>query len=981
MPTEKKSVQDRIIQYATEIGWSYISRSEAEKLRKFDFNQTLPKEQARQASLFFDDILFEQANKFNNKLKYTKEELVRMLSQLRSDISGNREFLQYFRGEKTYHCTADNRDYNLQLINFDSNQKENIFHVTDEFYYFNGHYANRADIVFLINGIPVLVIECKNAIKDEAISIAVDQLRRYHNETPEMMIPEQLFTATESIGFSYGVTWNLSRRNIFNWKHDEVGNLELKVKSFLNINHILSLIKDYILFVEKDEELSKFILKQHQTKAVELCADRALDEQKHRGLIWHTQGSGKTFTIIKTAELLYKAPEAQKPTVIILLDRNELEDQMVRNLISLGIGTVELVKSRAHLDKLLEMDYRGIIVSMIHKFDEVKKSLNVRKNIYVLIDEAHRTTGGDLGTYLMATIPNATLIGFTGTPIDLTAYGKGTFKIFGIDDEKGYLHKYSIADSIKDGTTLPLYYAIAPNKLLVPSETLEKEFFSLAETEGISDIEELNKILQRAVVTKTFLKGQKRIDEISSFIAKHYVENIEPLKYKAFLVAVDREACALYKDALDKYLPLEYSRVVYTSAHNDTELLKKYYLEDNEEKQIRKDFAKVELYPKILIVTEKLLTGYDAPPLYAMYLDKPMRDHTLLQAIARVNRPFEDEVRGIKKPHGFVLDFIGIFDKLEKALSFDSDEVNAIVKDIDLLKKLFKKKIEEEAAKYILLAENPWTDKTTDKLIKYFKDKSKRTEFFTLFKQIEILYEIISPDSFLLPYLDNYYIISNIYLIVKNAFSKRVYVDKEVLRKTENLIKEKTVIEGLTYDVTNIFEINENTLDEIKKSNKPDDTKIINLVKSIENYVEASDKPLLLLSMKEKAERIQDDYEDKQETTQDTLERLDDLIKKSLEQQKEMIEKNFEEISYYAYLLLKEKQFKSPEEVARKIKEDFLKYTYWKDSEEELRELRKAVYFSTMKFEDETDKVEDKLDKIAQFVEQFFNYLFRAYNL
>jgi len=973
-PTEKKSVQDRIIQYATEIGWSYISRSDAEKLRKFDLSNTLPKEQARHASLFFDYLLYEQVKRFNPKYEETEGELVKKLSQLHSDISGNREFLQHLRAEKTFHSSADNRDYNLQLINYGTKSKENIYLVTDEFYYFNGHYANRADIVFLINGIPILVVECKNATKDEAISIAVDQLRRYHNETPEMMIPEQLYTATESIGFSYGVTWNLSRRNIFNWKHKEVGNLELKIKSFFNINHILSLIKDYILFVEKDEELSKFILKQHQTKAVELCVNRALDKQKQRGLIWHTQGSGKTFTIIKTAEILYKASEAQKPTVIILLDRNELEDQMVRNLKSLGIGAVELVKSRAHLDILLEKDYRGIIVSMIHKFDKVEKSLNVRENIYVLIDEAHRTTGGDLGTYLMATIPNASLIGFTGTPIDLTAYGKGTFKIFGIDDEKGYLHKYSIADSIKDGTTLPLYYAIASNKLLVPSETLEKEFFSLAETEGISDIEELNKILQRAVITKTFLKGIKRIDEIASFIAKHYVENIEPLKYKAFLVAVDREACAMYKEALDKYLPHEYSRVVYTSAHNDTELLKKYYLDDNEEKQIRKDFAKVEMFPKILIVTEKLLTGYDAPPLYAMYLDKPMRDHTLLQAIARVNRPFEDEIRGIKKPHGFVLDFIGIFDKLEKALSFDSDEVNAIVKDIGLLKNLFKKKIEEEASKYIKLAENPWTDKTTDKLIKYFKDKSKRSEFFTLYKQIEILYEIISPDKFLLPYLDNYYIMSNMYLIVKNAFSKRVYIDKEVLRKTEKLIKEKTVIDGLTHDVTDIFEINENTLSEIKKSNKPDDTKIINLVKSIENFVDTGDKPLLLLSMKEKAERIQDDYEDKQDTTQETLARLDDLIKKSLEQQKEMMEKNFEDISYTAYLLLKEKKFNSPEEVARKIKEEFLKYTYWKNSEEELRELRKAVYFSIM-------KVEDDLDKIAQFVEQFFNYLFKAYNL
>lgn len=972
-PIERISVQDRIIQYATETGWSYVNRSDSEKLRRFDYSHNLPKEQARHASLFFDDLLYEQVKRFNKKYENTKEELIRILSQLHYDITGNREFLNYLRGDKTFHSSADIREYNLNLINF-TDPTKNIYQVTDEYYYFNGHYANREDIVFLINGIPIIVIECKNATKDEAIAIGIDQLRRYHTETPEMMVPKQIFTATESLGFSYGVTWNLNRRNIFNWKHEEIGNLEAKVKTFCHIGHILSIIKDYILFVEKDEELSKFILKQHQTKAVELCVERGLDNKKHRGLVWHTQGSGKTFTIIKTAEMLYKAPEAEKPTILILLDRNELEDQMVRNLESLGIGAVELVRNRIHLDKLLEKDYRGIIISMIHKFDKVEKSLNDRKNIYVLIDEAHRTTGGDLGTYLMSTIPNATLIGFTGTPVDLTAYGKGTFKIFGIDDEKGYLHKYSIAESIRDGTTLPLYYAIAPNTLLVPSETLEKEFLALAETEGISDIEELNKILQRAVVTKTFLKGHQRIDEVAQFVAKHYVENVEPLGYKAFLVGVDREACALYKDALDKYLPPEYSKVVYTAAHNDTEHLKKYYIEEKEEKQVRKDFAKFEKLPKILIVTEKLLTGYDAPILYAMYLDKPMRDHTLLQAIARVNRPLEDEERGIKKPHGFVLDFIGIFDKLEKALAFDSDEVNAIVKDIELLKNLFKQKMENEGVEYLKLAEKPWTDHTTDKLIQYFKDKSKRAEFFTLYKQLEILYEIISPDKFLLPYLDNYNILSNMYLIVRNAFSGRVYVNKEVLRKTEDLIKKHSVIEGLIQDVTDIFEINENTIEEIKKNNKPDDTKVINLVKSIENYVDDGDKPLLLLSMKEKAEKIKENYEDRQETTQVTLERLEALIQVTLDRQKEMTEKNFDEITYFVYLLLIEKGFKIPEEIARNIREAFTKYPYWKNSEGELRELRQAVYFAIM-------KVEDDMDKIAQFVEQFFGYLFRAYDL
>src|SRR5665811_1061425 len=184
-------------------------------------------------------------------------------------------------------------------------------------------------------------------------------------------------------------------------------------------------------------------------------------------------------------------------------------------------------------------------------------------------------------------------------------------------------------------------------------------------------------------------------------IRDSYRENVEPLGYKAFLVGVDREACAFYKEELDKILPPEYSEVVYTGNNNDEAHLKRWHLEPTREKQIRKDFTKVDSNPKILIVTEKLLTGFDAPILYAMYLDKPMRDHTLLQAIARVNRPYENEAQEMVKPHGFVLDFVGIFDKLEKALAFDSDEVNAVIKDLALLKTLFKNKMELKVPAYL----------------------------------------------------------------------------------------------------------------------------------------------------------------------------------------------------------------------------------------------------------------------------------------
>src|SRR5947199_5468996 len=368
----------------------------------------------------------------------------------------------------------------------------------------------------------------------------------------------------------------------------------------------------------------------------------------------------------------------------------------------------------------------------------------------------------------MACLTNPTFIGFTGTPVDKTVYGKGTFKTFGGEDDKGYLHKYSISESIQDGTALPLYYNLAPNHMLVPHDIMEKEFFALAETEGIADIEELNKILERAVNLKNFLKGKKRVSEVAKYVADHYRQNVEPLGYKAFLVAVDREACALYKKELDKILPPEYSEVVYTKNNEkDTKLMREDLQEGKEERQIRKNFIKAAEHPKILIVTEKLLTGFDATILYAMYLDKPMRDHTLLQAIARVNRPYEKETAEMVKPHGFVLDFVGIFDKLEKALAFDSDEVNAIVQDLALLKQLFKAKMESKAPEYLRLVTARFDDKDVDNLIEHFRDKGVRKEFFKEYKEIEMLYEIISPDAFLRPFIGDYTTLSSVYAVVQ----------------------------------------------------------------------------------------------------------------------------------------------------------------------------------------------------------------------
>jgi len=967
-PGEHKTVQARILAYAEAIGWAIVSREETERRRGFD-PALPPDERAKGRSLFFDHLLDAKVREFNPRYAEAEGALLGQFRHLHTDIYGNREFVEHLRNRGKFFDHEEKRERDLILIDYE-NPANNVYEVTEEWAFHNGHFGTREDVVFLINGIPVLVIECKNANKDEAIALGVDQIRRYHRETPELFVSQQVFTATDALGFSYGVSWNTVRRNIFNWKHEEVGKLEAKVKSFCAIPQVLAFLKDYIVFAEKDEELNKYILRQHQTGAVEATVHRALDPQRTRGLIWHTQGSGKTFTMIKAAERLFREPEADKPTVLLMIDRNELEDQMLKNLAALGLGNLEHASSIARLNQLLRDDYRGIIVTMIHKFRDMPANLNLRKNIYVLIDEAHRTTAGDLGNYLMAGLPNATFIGFTGTPVDKTAYGKGTFKTFGCEDDAGYLHKYSIAHSIEDGTTLPLYYQLAPNEMLVPHETLDKEFLSLAEAEGVADIEELNKILERAVNLKNFLKGKDRIRQVAAFVARHYTENVEPLGYKAFLVGVDREACALYKHALDQVLPPEYSEVVYTGNNNDSELLKEFHLDPKKERQIRKSFCKLDQQPKILIVTEKLLTGFDAPVLYAMYLDKPMRDHTLLQAIARVNRPYENEAQEMVKPHGFVLDFVGIFDKLEKALAFDSDEINAIVKDLKLLKVLFQNKMTSKAPGYLGLIERNFNDKDIDTLVEHFRNPERRKEFFKEYKEIEMLYEIISPDAFLRPFMDDYLTLTAIYDIVRKAYTKRVMVDRDFQRKTNALVQEH--VSGYTGDgPLDPVKIDGNTLELIKRKRGGDGTKVINLVKSIEKTAEENSDDPFLIAMAERAQAVQESFEQRQTTTTDALAKLLTEVESNEARKKEQAAKGFDGLTFFIYRTLLDAKVGNAEEVSRKIKTAFVDYPDWKRSEAALRELRKKVTFAVY------GELDD-LDVVTRIVDELFTLLEKA---
>lgn len=943
LASEQKTVQNPLIRYADEIGWEYVRQEEALALRKGE------------KGLFFSELLRQKLLQFNKGIlnKSNVDEVINRLEAVRNNIEGNAEVLQWLRGEQSVFVERQKRRRNVTLINF-KRPSLNQFHVTDEWQYTNGRETRRADVMFLINGVPVAIVETKSARKSEGIEEALTQIRQYHNLVPEMLTAPQVFNITHLIDFFYGVTWNLGRKNVFRWKTKQKDNFEKKVKTFFDHKLFLKTLEEWILFFVKDDELQKCILRQHQSRAVDKTVARCEDPTKKTGLIWHTQGSGKTFTMITAAKQILERREVfgGKPTVILMIDRNELEGQLsgwVERILGEFSGRdikIETATSKARLQELLQADFRGLIVSMIHKFEGIPKDICTRDNVFVFIDEAHRSTGGDLGNYLVGALPNATLIGFTGTPIDKTAYGKGTFKIFGKEDDQGYLDKYSIAESIEDKTTVKLNYALAPNEIRVPHEQLEKEFLELVEAQGVSEVDDLNKILDRAVNLKGFLKSNDRVPRVAEFVKEHFLKSVEPLGYKAFLVAVDREACAIYKEALDKLLPPEYTSTIYTPAQHDSErypLVHTHQVSENDEKKLRKAFIKPDKLPKIFVVTDKLLTGFDAPVLYTMYLDKPMRDHVLLQAIARVNRPYEDE-KGIEKPCGLVVDFVGIFEKLEKALAFDSDVVSGVIENIDVLMARFEELMKGQAKQYLSLTRGPLDDKTVEKAIDAFADKEHREAFFKVFKELETLYEILSPRPELRDYIEDFRALSVLHEIVRNAFSKRPVLYGDIARKTEMLVRETATAEGL-YGTMETVEIDENTLEALKDSGSSDTAKVINLTKSLLKTVEdEADQKRYLVTIGQRAEAIIDAFDGRQTTTQEALKQLKLLIKEVVEAQREQDHLGFNIDTFTIYWILKQEKLAEPQAVAPTVNAIFLRFPHFVENITEMRQLKAELY-------------------------------------
>lgn len=870
--SEAGTVQFPMVRHAAELGWEPMSPADAQAKR------------GGESGLYFRDELADALVSFNPWLSPDDVRgIIDRLEAIPPTIEGNRQALSWLRGEESWYDERERLSRRVRLVDF-ANPNANALQVTWEWRLKPpARKANRADVMFVVNGIPVCIVEHKNPTQGDAIDRGVTQLRRYELQTPELLGSAQLFNVTHLIDYWYGVTWNASRRFMARWKERPDESYRFAVQSFFEPTDFLRTLQHWILFWPEDGETQKSVLRQHQRHAVDAIVERCADPTKRRGLVWHTQGSGKTFTLLTAARLVLEQQERfRSATVILVVDRTELEGQL-KGWVERLLGDLQRLDipvaragSRDEIEQMLRADRRGLIVSMIHKFDGIAADANRRDNIFVFIDEAHRSVAKELGTYLMAAVPQATLIGFTGTPIAGTEHGTGTFKIFGAEDERGYLHKYPIAESIEDETTLPIRHSLAPSEMTVPAERLDQEFFSLAAAEGVTDIDELNRVLDGAVALKTFLTADDRVEKVAAFVAKHYQEHVLPLGYKAFLVGVNREACAKYKRALDRHLPPEWTVPVYTANAADAvtrPLVAALQLSDADEESARSAFKQAQKDPKILIVTDKLLTGFDAPVLGCMYLDKPMRNHVLLQAIARVNRPYVD-AGGVQKRVGLVVDFVGVLRELKKALQFDSEDVSGVIEGLDLLLPELIQRLGAAARDYLDSGEGPADEQLERAVYGRFLEPEARLRFFDEFKAIEEAWEVLSPAAELRPHIEAYQRLASLFATVRNAYANRAGYAGELGYKTRKLVSENARQWGLDRIVKTVT-FDAQTLDEMRDEPGLDEGKVFNLVRGLTREIqEQPDSAPLLQTIKERADRVLQDLEQRQVTALAAMEQL-----------------------------------------------------------------------------------------------------------
>jgi len=572
------------------------------------------------------------------------------------------------------------------LIDF-SDPDNNTFFAINQFTVVENQQNRRPDIVVFVNGIPLAVVELKNAVNENTTTHhAFNQLQTYKREIPSLFRTNAALVISDGIEARVG-SLTANKERFMPWRTVDGVNiapknsaeLETLLKGFFDQRVFLDIIKNFTVFEADSARLIKKIAAYHQyhavNKAVECTVDASSEEgDKRAGVIWHTQGSGKSLSMAFYAGKIIQQHEMQNPTLVVLTDRNDLDDQLFGTFClceELLHQTPVQAKDRKQLRELLSVASGGVVFTTIQKFAPEKgesyRLLSDRRNIVVIADEAHRSQYDFIdgfARHMRDGLPNASFIGFTGTPIELS--DKDTYAVFGEN-----IHTYDIQQAVEDGATVRIYYESRLAKIALDENerpSIEEDFQEVTEGEEVDRKEKLKSKWARL---EALVGAEKRVELIAKDLVEHLERRLEAMDGKAMAVCMSRRICVdLYKAIID-LRPDWHSnddakgavKVIMTGSASDPQSFQPH-IRNKAGRDLLARRAKDPSDPlKLVIVRDMWLTGFDAPCMHTMYIDKPMQGHGLMQAIARVNRVFKD------KPGGLIVDYLGIADSLKKALA------------------------------------------------------------------------------------------------------------------------------------------------------------------------------------------------------------------------------------------------------------------------------------------------------------------------
>jgi type I restriction enzyme R subunit len=859
--SEKSLVEDYFIQKLQEKGWKFIP---ADNLERENLEEPL-----------LTPNLIRALKRLNVGIQIGDEEIKQVLNELKLKTSGAehaKQILNYLKHGVPIKFEKERVVKYVKLFDYDSIQN-NDFIISRQVIHQSGDKQIRNDIILYINGIPIANIECKNPTSlTENWYTAYKQIQEYEKTVPEPYKYIQIDIAAEQTAKYFPTApWQQEDVKIHQWREPNKPDPLDSIIEMLTPTTLLNIICNYLFFRIEHGTTTKVITRYMQYRAAEQIYNRVTNylqgkETKNKGLIWHWQGSGKTLTMIFAANKLYRHPALENPTIFFIVDREELQEQLYQEFTALDITKPETIDSIHALRQILKHDEnrgkRGIFITLIHKFrpeeltqlqkeldklSQTRETIQTRKNVILFIDEAHRTQYGILASQMKQILKNAFAFALTGTPI--AKPGKDTYQEFSYPPKEPYLDKYFITDSIQDGFTLKIAYQ--PHLEQEEGIHLKKEMLNTFIQVEFDEIPEEyrekteEKIKQKLNAIKVYLENPDRIKLVAQDIAKHFKENLDG-KFKALIVAVNRLACVRYKRELDKLLPKEYSEVVMTFTRTDRQEIQDYLKEltaryrGKEIEDIRKqiiDKYKEEDYPKILIVTDMLLTGFDVPILQTMYLDKPLKEHRLLQAIARTNRPYKDI-----KEAGLIIDYVGILKEFTKAFeNYTKEDIQGVLLDLNTLTQEFTQTLDQTIT---LFQDIPIDQDDRQTMLKAFEtittNEKNAKKFQQNYRHLRKLFELLGTHPMKLEKLKEYAWLTQVYgyyihWLRQERYEEYKYVPK-YFPKTLKYVYKTTELTQIERQYPTI-QFDENYLKNLQEKAKTKQEKAANILFTLNRFI------------------------------------------------------------------------------------------------------------------------------------------------